>query len=186
MASPLRRQLGLILAWFVFPVVPVVLEDTYFQFCASDLNSSAHFGLDPRDWGAYLWVVMLGPLLGYGFLAGATVDLPDDDAPSRRWWRRLTARRSVWVAIGPWWSSLTMAAVFYGFVVLISLFPSVTRPFPSRRRRPLTSEPGSILFSTCSRRRSAGCVSPFSSWRGLMAGSGPPGPPCAGLPGSAR
>ena len=48
-------------------------------------------------------LLMLGPLLGYGFLAGATVDLPDDVGPPRRGWRRLAARRSVWVAIGPWW-----------------------------------------------------------------------------------
>ena len=102
MASRFPRELGLIVAWFVFPLVPVVLADCYYQTCNLNLFSTLTVGPDPREWGWFLWVVMLGPLLGYGFLAGATVDLPDDIAPTLRGWRRLIGQRSVWVGIGPW------------------------------------------------------------------------------------
>jgi hypothetical protein len=113
----------MVVAWLVFPLVPVVLEDLNFQICMVNLNSRAQFGPDPCEWGWGSWLLMLGPLVGYGFLAGATVDLPDDLGPSRRGWRRLAARRSVWVAVGPWWSSLLLVAGFclYGF--LLSQFP---------------------------------------------------------------
>ena len=45
-------------------------------------------------------MVLTGPLIGYGFLAGATLDLPDH--PARRGPRGWLARRSLWVAVGPW------------------------------------------------------------------------------------
>jgi hypothetical protein len=117
MVSPVRRQLGLIVAWFVFPLVPVVLEDFHYQ-------CSNFAGPDPREWGWFMWVLMLGPLLGFGFLAGATVDLPDDVGPPRRGWRRLAARRSVWVAFGPWCGYLPLFAGFYAFGYLVSQFPA--------------------------------------------------------------
>ena len=39
----------------------------------STLSGTARVGPDPRMWGWFIWVIMLGPLLGYGFLAGATI-----------------------------------------------------------------------------------------------------------------
>ena len=115
MARRFSRELGLIVAWLVFPLVPVVLADFYYTF-------SNWVGYDPREWGWFLWLTMLGPLLGYGFLAGATVDLPDDVGPPVRGWRGLAARRSVWVAIGPWWGALVLAALWLGYGYLVSHF----------------------------------------------------------------
>ena len=67
--------------------------------------------------------MMLGPLVGYGFLAGATVDLPDDFATPRRGWRRLLARRSVWVAAGPWCGFIALGLLFLAFGILAKLMP---------------------------------------------------------------
>ena len=41
MPNRFRRELGLIIAWLVFPLVPVVLEDLY-SSVVSISNSSAH------------------------------------------------------------------------------------------------------------------------------------------------
>ena len=65
------------LAWLLFPMLPVVLEDFYYQVCVNLLGSS-RAGPDPHDWGWGTWVVMLGPLIGYGFLAGSTAEVPDE------------------------------------------------------------------------------------------------------------
>jgi hypothetical protein len=127
MAIRFGRELGLIIAWLVFPLVPVVLADAYYQVCALNLTSNARFGPDPRDWGWFLWVLMLGPLAGYGFLAGATVDLPDDVGSRRTGWRGLGARRSVWVAIGPWWGFLIWISLFSCYGFLLNHFPSLGR-----------------------------------------------------------
>jgi hypothetical protein len=127
--SRLRSELGSIVGWLVFPLVPVVLEDFYYQICNLNLFSTSSFGPDPREWGWFLWVLMLGPLVGYGFLAGATVDLPDDVGPPRRGWRRLAARRSVWVGIGPWWGFLMWIGLFFGYSFLANRFPVLWRVF---------------------------------------------------------
>jgi hypothetical protein len=129
MANGFRREIGLIGAWLVFPLLPVVLEDGYYQICSFNLSSNSRFGPDPRDWGWFSWVLMLGPLFGYGFLAGATVDLPDDVEPPRRGWRGLTARRSVWVTIGPWWGFLVWIGLFFGFSFLANRAPILWRVF---------------------------------------------------------
>jgi hypothetical protein len=118
MASRIPRELGLIGAWFLFPLVPVVLADFYYL-------ASNWTGDDPREWGWSMWVVRLGPLLGYGFLAGATVDLPDDVEPTARGWRGLAARRSVWVAIGPWWGALVLSALWLGYGYFIGQFTAL-------------------------------------------------------------
>jgi hypothetical protein len=117
-AHRFRRELGLVIGWLVFPLVPVILEDFYYQICNLSFESASRMGPDPRAWGWVTWIIMLGPLLGYGFLAGATVDLPDDLGPSSRGLRRLLARRTVWVAIGPWCGFLFLAAVFFGYSLL--------------------------------------------------------------------
>jgi hypothetical protein len=114
MAGRFRREIGLIVAWLVFPLVPVVLAGLY---CPA--------GLDPYDWDWSLWIQMLGPLVGYGFLAGATVDLADGgDAPRRRW-RRLLARRSVWIAIGPWCGAVVWITVIVTLFVCAALLDKV-------------------------------------------------------------
>jgi hypothetical protein len=102
----------------VFPLVPVILEDVYYQICNLNFLSTANYGPDPLDWGWGLWVVMLGPLVGYGFLAGATVDLSDDLGAPRRGWRGLLARRSVWVAVGPWCGFIALGLLFLALRIL--------------------------------------------------------------------
>src|SRR5690242_4277525 len=110
-AHRFRREFALAVSWLVFPLVPVVLEDIYFQVFTFEIFRSARPGPDPHDWDWLLWVIMLGPLAGYGFLAGATLDTPDDGEASRRPLSRLLARRAVWVAIGPWCSFLSWVGV---------------------------------------------------------------------------
>ncbi len=95
-----------LLGWVLFPLVPVVLEDLYYGIANLTLGPGPP--LDPYDWNAWRWVLVLGPLVGYAFLAGATARLPDDhDARGWRSWRR---RRSVWVGVGPWIGFLILAA----------------------------------------------------------------------------
>ncbi len=112
---------GSALAWFVFPLVPALLGMTYRQ----ELNGFGRSGgPDPRDWDWAGWILMTGPLLGYGFLAGATLDLPDE--PALRGSRRWLSRRSFWVAIGPWlgflaWSAVLLAIGFVGWAYPPSL-----------------------------------------------------------------
>ena len=117
MAGHFQRELGLALDWLIFPLVPVVLADTYFQ--------TVNFGnVDPHDWGWLNWVLLLGPLVGYGFLAGATLDLPNESDPTRRRWRRLLARRGMWVAVGPWVGFILWAGVYFGLAFLDNLIPA--------------------------------------------------------------
>jgi hypothetical protein len=119
----------MIVAWLVFPLVPVILEDLYYQICNLNWTSTVKFGPDPRDWDWFLWVLMLGPLVGYGFLAGATVDLPDDIGPAHQGWRWLATRRSVWVAIGPWWGFMICIGLFFGYSFLANRAPVLWRVF---------------------------------------------------------
>ena len=98
--------LGLALAWFAFPLVPTLLGTACYQFSNGDLT-------DPRDWGSLpwtWWVTITGPLVAYGFLAGATLDLPDE--PGRRWPMSWFSRRSTWVAIGPWVGFVPFYTIF--------------------------------------------------------------------------
>lgn len=103
------------IGWLIFPIVPVVLEDWYYAF-------SFYLSVppDPYDWEAMTWALILGPLLGYGFLAGATLGLADD--PDRRGWRSWWSRRSIWVGVGPWigfLAALAIGLVLYGVGRLI-------------------------------------------------------------------
>jgi hypothetical protein len=122
-APHFRRELGLVIGWLVFPLVPVILEDIYYQLFNSDYATSTKTGPDPRAWDWSKWLIMLGPLVGYGFLAGATVDIPDDLGQSSCGLRRLLSRRAVWVAIGPWSGFLVLAVVVTGLFWLVSLIP---------------------------------------------------------------
>jgi hypothetical protein len=101
--------LGPALAWLVFPLVPALLGRTYFE--AFD-NATFHTN-DPRQWTWMIWVIMVGPLLGYGFLAGVMLGLADDR--DRRGPRSWLARRALWVGVGPWAGFLVLAAsIFLG------------------------------------------------------------------------
>lgn len=100
------------LGWLVFPAVPVVLEGSYngiLEFSQGDRQPP-----DPRDWAWWTWVVELGPLLGFGFLAGATLDLPDPPT-DRRGPVAWLSKRSVWVALGPWSGPAWVAALSLWF-----------------------------------------------------------------------
>jgi hypothetical protein len=119
-AGGFRREIGLVIGWLAFPLVPVLLEDTYYSLI---------FFPDPRGWGWFEWIIMLGPLVGFGFLAGATLDLPDPVAAPGRFFRRMLVRRSLWVAVGPWCGFLAwMSGYFLSTYVRI---PVGVAPQPS-------------------------------------------------------
>jgi hypothetical protein len=127
----LVKDLRPVFSWLVFPLVPVVLEDVYYGTWNLNQSSVGSFGADPRQWDLSLWFIMTGPLVGYGFLAGATVDLPDDPGTPRRRWRRLLARRSVLVAIAPWSGFLLLGALFLAYVWLLAgLLPPQSLALP--------------------------------------------------------
>jgi hypothetical protein len=77
-----------------------------------NLLGSSRAGPDPHDWGWGTWLLMLGPLIGYGFLAGSTAEVADDVSGPKKGVRRIVARRAVWVALGPWAGFLLMVGVF--------------------------------------------------------------------------
>ena len=83
MARPFRRELGLIVAWLVFPWCRSFWK-THIIISGRRTFSNARFGPIRASGTGACGSLMLGPLLGYGFLAGATVDLPDDVGPPRR------------------------------------------------------------------------------------------------------
>jgi hypothetical protein len=132
-----RRELGLMFAWLIFPLIPVVLEDTHFGISSFGFLNSAGTGPDPYVWNWFIWVLVLGPLVGYGFLAGATISVRDNPSP-RRGWRRLLGRRAVWVAIGPWWGAIACVAIYFGLASLDQLFPGSARRV-SQIQQPWTS-----------------------------------------------
>ena len=86
--------------WLAFPVVPLLAEDLYYGLCSHNPHPRAQGGPDPYEWEWVQWGLVLGPLVGYGFLAGATWGVADE--PGGRWWRRWLAWRSAWVGLGPW------------------------------------------------------------------------------------
>ncbi len=114
MPSGCRSELIMALAWLAFPLVPVMLEDFYYQMCG---------GPDPTDWDWVTWLLVLGPLVGYGFLAGSTAEVGDDVSGPRKGLRRLVARRAVWVAIGPWGGFLLLFVAFFVVGPLIDRLP---------------------------------------------------------------
>lgn len=124
MASQRGGGLWAALVWITFPAVPVVLETAYngigiLQFPIADAMPP-----DPHDWGGLTWLFELGPLLGFGFLAGATLTLPD--APTdRRGPRAWLGRRLVWVAVGPWLGFLIGVPTLWA---CFRVYPMLPRP----------------------------------------------------------
>jgi hypothetical protein len=115
-----RRGAGLlaVVAWVVFPALPVVLENAYSGVLSFNFTGFA----DPHDWNWFTWLTELGPLVGFGFLAGATVALPDEPT-SRRWPRAWLSRRWFWVAVGPWAGFLVWAALVWTCETVRPLVP---------------------------------------------------------------
>ncbi len=120
----------MVVAWLLFPLVPVVLEDLHCSVSIFKFDTAARAGPDPFVWGWLNWVLVLGPLVGYGFLAGATVRLPDVPAVPRRHLRNLLVRRAVWVGIGPWWGAVVCVGVFYALAQFQGFFPTLQRWHP--------------------------------------------------------
>jgi hypothetical protein len=110
MAESRGGSLRAAVAWLIFPVVPAILATAYHGIAT--IGGADLGGTDPRLWAGRTWALALGPLIGYGVLAGATLALPDD--PERRGVRSWPMRRAVWVAVGPWSAALIWAAFGFG------------------------------------------------------------------------
>jgi hypothetical protein len=116
------------LVWLAFPAVPVVLENVYNGLQLS-FPYAGPLSPDPRDWNWVTWVVEIGPLVGFGFLAGATLGLPDEPAPpGRRRFRGWLSKRSVWVAVGPWSGFLVLSALYWTITTAIAHLPESPPP----------------------------------------------------------
>jgi hypothetical protein len=100
--------------WFAFPAMSCVLA----IFCYNTTNPQQH---DPRQWGPLDWVLLLGPLIGFSFVAGATSILPDD--PTVRGVRSIWSRRALWMGVGPWFVFLLWVAGYYAFQLVSSVLP---------------------------------------------------------------
>lgn len=133
MGTGFRADIVMALAWLVFPLIPVVLEELYYQVVVNYFGN-LRSGPDPGDWGWGTWVMMLGPLVGYGFLAGATAEVPDEVSGPKRGVSRIVARRAVWVAAGAWAGFFLIGAIFLNCVWFSSLvppMPTLVVPGPS-------------------------------------------------------
>lgn len=138
--------------WLLVTMLPVALAIGYNE--VAFLLHNGELPPDPRDWNWVAWVLQLGPLLGFGFLAGATLRVADpafERGGPRRWVRK----RAFWVTIGPWLGFAIIAAVFLCVSVVSNLFlsPSTTMTestpattAPSRGRETLQSI-GSVGFA---------------------------------------
>ncbi len=118
------KLLGEALGWLLVTMLPVALAMGYNE--TASLLHNGDLPPDPRDWNWAGWVVQLGPLLGFGFLAGATLRVPDP-VFERRGPRRWVRKRAFWVAVGPWLGLVIGAAVFLCLRLAAWLFePTVT------------------------------------------------------------
>lgn len=125
MNEPGSRGLWAAIGWLMFPAVPVVVEKFY------NGNFPLSFGdrlpPDPHDWGWLTWLIEVGPLIGFGFLAGATMGVADEQGRGRgpRGW---LSRRALWVGVGPWWGFLVGVAIFWAYMTASEwLPPAVTQ-----------------------------------------------------------
>ena len=117
------------LAWMVFPLVPALLGQTSHH----TMNFGFGGGPDPREWDWPAWTILLGPLLGYGYLAGATLGLPENSLA--RGWRRWLGRRWVLVGVVPWLGFVSAALLVFVVTRSLSavkwLFPGADLSLPS-------------------------------------------------------
>ena len=117
------RGFWTMLGWFAFPIVPVVLARTYHQVVEDfpgPFYTTVH---DPYGWPWPAWLAQLGPLIGFGFLAGATLSVSDERSGGR-WLRPRLARRSFWVAVGPWVGFLSWTAIYCLIAWLDTIMPA--------------------------------------------------------------
>jgi hypothetical protein len=105
--------------WLLFPLVPALLSRWYYQ----EMNPSQE---DPRLWSSGSWVILLGPLCGFGFLAGSTVGLSND--PIKRGLRRWISHSAIWVGVGPWLGFIFAIAIIYISVWLLWLVERLFGP----------------------------------------------------------
>lgn len=114
MVRGLFRALWPAVGWAALPLVPALLAATSYKAA----NFMEH---DPREWGIVEFVVLLGPLVGYGFLAGATAVVPDEQAGRglKAWLRR----RSFWVGVGPWAGFLVCVAGYFAYELILKRVP---------------------------------------------------------------
>ncbi|GAC1475237.1 MAG: hypothetical protein NVSMB9_27270 [Isosphaeraceae bacterium] len=103
----------------------MVLESLYNGVLQLPVQPGGRLSPDPHDWGWFAWLTQLGPLLGFGYLAGATLDLPDEPTSHRgpRAWLR---RRSVWVALGPWGGFVVWSALLWIYLNVHPFLPTAT------------------------------------------------------------
>ena len=59
MSPGVRGEIVLAMAWLLFPMLPVILEEFYYQLCVNLLGST-RAGPDPHAWAWGTWLVMLG------------------------------------------------------------------------------------------------------------------------------
>ncbi len=102
------------LGWFLFPMIPVALVRMYFQDTS-----------DPYVWSWMEWFTALGPLVGFGFIAGATLGVPDEPS-GRRGLRAWLGKRSLWMAVGPWSGCLAWWAALWIFLFVLQWLPDTT------------------------------------------------------------
>lgn len=111
--SAWRGFLGAV-AWTVFPLVPALLGRGFVA-----ILTPGSLGPDPEDWAwdePSEYLLFFGPLLGFAFLAGATLGLPG--APGRRPLRKALGSRAVWVGLGPWVGPYSALGLFWLVVKL--------------------------------------------------------------------
>jgi hypothetical protein len=104
-AGPIKALFQAI-SWMAFPLAPVLLAQAFYQL----FNIT---GSDPREWPTVSWFILLGPLCGFGFLAGATVGLADDK--TKHGLRGWLSRSALWVGVGPWLGFVVVVASYYSW-----------------------------------------------------------------------
>lgn len=101
-----------VMSWFTPPLVAVILARAYYETFAQLLAFIDH-PKEPRTWSAIDWIVQVGPLSGFAFLAGAALYSPTSNSPRRLW--RWLGSNTFAVAVAPWFGFLC-----YGVVIALA------------------------------------------------------------------